>query len=121
MTGPLTNPDQTAINPTFGVQFFDHQRNVGVKYTRTISPHMTSETSLSYIRSTPFFPADNHTQPGITFADGLYQPYNQPSGSIFGSYSNLYQFKQDFAWMHGSHAFKWGTEIGSTAIRRSSG
>ncbi len=111
VTGPLTNPDQTAINPTFGVQFFDHQRNAGVKYTRTISPHMTSETSLSYIRSTPFFPADNHTQPGITFADGLYQPYNQPSGSIFGSYSNLYHLQQDFAWIHGSHAFKWGTEI----------
>jgi hypothetical protein len=111
VTGPLTNPDQTAINPTFGVQFFDHQRNAGVKYTRTISPHITSETSLSYIRSTPFFPADNHVQPGITFADGLFQPYNQPSGSIFGSYSNLYQFKEDMAWTRGTHAFKWGTEI----------
>jgi hypothetical protein len=111
VSGPLTNPDQTAINPTFGVKFFDHQRNFAVKYTRAISPHMTSETSLGYIRSTPFFPASNHTQPGITFADGLFQPYDQPSGSIFGSYSNLYQFKQDFSWIHGSHAFKWGTEI----------
>ncbi len=111
VTGPLTNPDQTVINPDFGIQFFDHQRNAGVKYTRIISPHMTSDTSLSYIRSTPFFPATNHTQPGITFADGIYQPYNQPSGSIFGSYGNLYQFKQDFAWIHRSHAFKWGTEI----------
>jgi len=111
VTGPLTNPDQTAINPDFGIQFFDHQRNAGVRYTRMISSHMTSDTSLSYIRSTPFFPATNHTQPGITFADGLYQPFNQPSGSIFGSYSNLYQFKQDFAWIHRSHAFKWGTEI----------
>jgi len=74
VTGPLTNPDQTVINPDFGIQFFDHQRNAGVHYTRTISPHMTSDTSLSYIRSTPFFPATNHTQPGITYADGLYQP-----------------------------------------------
>jgi Carboxypeptidase regulatory-like domain len=111
VTGPLTNPDQTVINPDFGIQFFDHQRSTGVRYTRIISSHMTSDTALSYIRSTPFFPATNHTQPGIAFADGLYQPYNQPSGSIFGSYSNLYQFKQDFAWTHGSHAFKWGTEI----------
>ncbi len=41
VTGPLTNPDQTAIDPSFAVQFFDHQRNAGVKYTRTISsaPH----------------------------------------------------------------------------------
>ena len=111
VTGPLTNPDQTAINPDFRIQFFDHQRNAGVRYTRMISSHMTSDTSLSYIRSTPFFPASNHTLPGITYADGLYQPYNQPAGSIFGSYSNLYQFKQDFAWTHRSHAFKWGTEI----------
>ncbi len=111
VTGPLTNPDQTAINPTFGIQFFDHQRNAGVHYSRAISAHLTSDTSVSYIRSTPFFPTYNHTQPGITFADGLYQPYFQPAGSIFGSYSNLYQFKQDFAWVRGTHTFKWGTEI----------
>jgi len=111
VTGPLTNPDQTAIDPSFGVQFFDHQRNAGVRYTRTISPHLTSETSLGYIRSTPFFPTINHTQPGIGFADGLYQSFNAPSGSIFGSYSNLYQFKEDLAWVRGSHAFKWGVEI----------
>ena len=111
VTGPLTNPDQTAINPSFGVQFFDHQRNAGVRYTRTISPHLTSETSLGYIRSTPFFPTVNHTQPGISFADGLFQAFYLPAGSIFGSYSNLYQFKQDMAWVHGSHAFKWGAEI----------
>ena len=111
VTGPLTNPDQTAVNPTFGIQFFDHQRNAGVHYTRAISAHLTSDTSLGYIRSTPFFPTTNQTQPGITFADGLFEPYFQPAGSIFGSYSNLYQFKQDFAWVRGSHKFKWGTEI----------
>ena len=111
VTGPLTNPDQTAINPSFGVQFFDHQRNAGVKYTRTISPHLTSETSLSYIRSTPFFPTPNHSQPAIGFADGLYQAYNQPGGSIFGSYGNLFQFKQDIGFSRGAHAFKWGVEV----------
>ena len=111
VTGTLTNPDQTAIDPSFGVQFFDHQRNAGVKYTRTISPHLTSETSLGYIRSTPFFPAANHTQPGIGFADGLFQGFNAAAGSIFGSYSNLYQFREDVAFVRGSHAFKWGVEI----------
>lgn len=111
VTGPLTNPDQTAIDPTFGVQFFDHQRNVGVRYTRTISPHLTSDTSLGYIRSTPFFPTTNHTQPAIGFADGLFQAFNSAGGSIYGSYGNLFQFKQDMAFVHGSHAFKWGMEI----------
>ena len=111
VTGPLTNPDQTAIDPSFGVQFFDHQRNAGVKYTRTITPHLISDTSLGYIRSTPFFPAVNHTQPGLGFGDGLFQGFNLPAGSIFGSYSNLYQFRQDLALVRGSHSFKWGVEI----------
>ena len=111
VTGPLTNPDQTAIDPSFGVQFFDHQRNAGVKYTRTISPHMTSETSLGYIRSTPFFPTVNKTQPALGFADGLFQGFNSAGGSIFGSYGNLYQFKEDMALVRGSHSFKWGVEI----------
>jgi hypothetical protein len=111
VTGPLTNPDQTAIDPSFGVQFFDHQRNAGVHYTRTISPHLTVETSLGYIRSTPLFPTNNHTQPGITFGDGLFQSFNAPAGSIFGSYSNLYQFKEDMTGVRGSHTFKWGVEI----------
>jgi hypothetical protein len=111
VTGPLTNPDQTAINPSFGVQFFDHQRNLGVRYTRRISPHLISVTSLGYIRSTPFFPTVNRTQPAIGFADGLYQAYNLPGGSIFGSYGNLFQWKEDIAFTRGTHALKWGVEI----------
>ncbi|MEJ2009126.1 MAG: carboxypeptidase-like regulatory domain-containing protein, partial [Acidobacteriota bacterium] len=43
ITGPLTNPDQTAIDPSFAVQFFDHQRNAGLKYTRIWSPNLTSD------------------------------------------------------------------------------
>ncbi len=111
VTGPLTNPDQTAIDPSFAVQFFDHQRNAGVKYSRTISPHLLSDTSFSYIRSTPFFPAINHTQPAMAFGDGLFQAFNQPGGSIFGSYSNLYQLKHDMSYVHSNHVFKWGVEI----------
>lgn len=111
INGPLTNPDQTVINPDFAVQFFDHQRNAGVRYTRTISPNMVSDTSFGYIRSTPLFPADNHTQPAITFGDGLFQSFNAAGGSITGSYSNLYQFKQDMSFLHGAHALMWGVEI----------
>ena len=111
VTGPLTNPDQTAISPSFAVQFFDHQRSAGVKYSRAISPRFSSETSLGYIRSTPFFPAINHTQPGLAFGDGLFQGYNSAAGSIFGSYGNVYQLKQDMSYTHASHSFKWGLEI----------
>jgi Carboxypeptidase regulatory-like domain len=111
VTGPLTNPDQTAIDPSFGVQFFDHQRNAGVKYSRTISPRFISDTSFGYIRSTPFFPTTNHTQPAMTYGDGLFQGFNSAGGSIFGSYGNLYQFKEDMSYVHSNHAFKWGVEF----------
>jgi hypothetical protein len=109
--GPVNNPDQTAIDPSFGVKFFDHQRNAAVKYARSESPHFSWETSLGYIRSTPFFPAANHTLPAIGFGDGLFQGFNSAGGSIFGSYSNLYQFKHDMVAIHGGHAFKWGVEF----------
>lgn len=111
VTGPVTNPDQTALDPSFAIQFFDHQRSAGVSYARTMGPHLTLQTTLGYIRSTPTFPAANHTQPAILFGDGLFEAYGAPAGSIFGSYSNLYQFKFDMTGIRGSHTMKWGTEL----------
>ena len=63
ITGPVTNPNQTAINPSFGIQFFDHQRSAALSYAREINPHLTLQALLGYIRSTPNFPAANHTSP----------------------------------------------------------
>jgi hypothetical protein len=109
--GPINNPDQTAIDPSFGVKFFDHQRNATVRFTKAITPRLSSTTQFGYIRSTPFFPSENHTQPAITFNDGLYAGYNNPDGSIFGSFGNLYQMKEDMSFTRGAHTFKWGLEI----------
>ena len=64
VTGPTTNPSQTAIDPSFATRFFDHQRNAGMKYTRTISANATSVSSLGFIRTTPNYPTLNLTQPG---------------------------------------------------------
>src|SRR3979490_1966647 len=109
--GPTTNPDQTAIDPTFGVKFLDHQRSATVKYGRTISPRLSFTVALGYIRSTPIFPTINHTQPAIGFGDGLFEGFNSADGSIFGSYGNVYQLKYDAVYARGSHSFKWGAEI----------
>jgi Carboxypeptidase regulatory-like domain len=111
VTGPVTNPDQTVLDPSFGIQFFDHQRNAALSYARELNPHLTLQTSLGYIRSTPNFPAANHTQPGILFGDGLFEGYGAPAGSIFGSYGNLYQFRFNMSGVEGNHAMKWGAEI----------
>jgi hypothetical protein len=111
VNGPTTNPDQTAIDPDFGVKFFDHQRNAVIRYARTFSPHVSSTTAFGYIRSTPFFPTTNSTQPSIGYGDGLFEGFNTADGSIYGSFGNVYQFKHDISYVHESHTFKWGAEI----------
>lgn len=109
--GPTTNPEQTAIDPTFGVNFFDHQRSGAGRYTQTITPNLTSSTSFGFIRSTPVFPASNHTDVSLGFGDGLFQTFNAAAGSLFGSYGLVYQFKQDMSSTQGVHSYKWGAEI----------
>ena len=48
LTGPTTNPDQTLLDPSFGVTYVDRQRNGVVNYTRTVSPRFLWSTSLSF-------------------------------------------------------------------------
>lgn len=109
--GPTTNPDQTAIDPRFGVDFLDHQRSAAVKYSRNATSRFSYQTALGYIRSTPLFLTGNQTQPAIAFADGLYQGFNSADGSIFGSYGNVYQLKEEMALTRGMHALQWGAEL----------
>jgi len=111
VNGPTTNPDQTAIDPSFAVKFFDHQRNAAVSYARTYSPQLSSTTMFDYVRSTPVFPASNHTDIGLAFGDGLFEGFNSADGSIFGSYGNVFQFKHDMSYVHRGHVFKWGADI----------
>jgi hypothetical protein len=111
VSGPTTNPDQTAIDPDFAVKFFDHQRSAAARYSGTLTPNLSFQTTIGYIRSTPLFITSNQTQPAIAFGDGLFEGFNSADGSIFGSYGNVYQFKQDMAYTRGSHAFKWGAEL----------
>jgi hypothetical protein len=110
VTGPLTNPSQTAIDPSFAVQFFDHQRNAGFRYTRTITPNFISATTLGFVRSTPVFPAINKTQPALKFADGLYEGFNAAGGTLIGGFGNLFQVKQDFSYARRGHSMKMGFE-----------
>jgi len=111
VNGPTTNPDQTAIDPSFAVKFLDHQRNAAVSYARTLSPQLNSTTLFDYVRSTPVFPSSNHTDVALAFGDGLFEGFNSADGSIFGSYGNVFQFKHDMSYVHRGHVFKWGVDI----------
>ena len=109
--GPLTNPSQTAIDPSFAVPYYDHQRNFGLRYIRTPSASLTLESAAGFIRSTPNFPTINSVQPGLTFGDALYESFNAASGSILASFGNLFQFRQTVSWMRGRHSWKAGAEV----------
>lgn len=110
LTGPTTNPDQTAIDPSFGIRYTDHQRNLALSYTRTVSPRFLWKSSFSVTRTTPSFVTPNHTDPGLKFVNGLYEGFNTAAGSVMSSYGNLFQAQQGFTWTLTHHAWKAGFE-----------
>jgi hypothetical protein len=111
LAGPTTNPDQTAIDPSFGIRYVDHQRNAAITYTRVFSPRVSSESSISFTRTTPSFPTPNRTDPALTFGDGLFEPFNSAGGSVTTSFGNFFQGRQNFSWLKGKHAVKAGGEF----------
>ena len=110
LDGPTTNPDQTAIDPNFGIRYIDRQRNVVVSFSRAAAPRWGFDSSLSLTRSTPSFPTPDVTDPAVKFNDGSYEPFNQPGGSVISIYGNLFQARQDVSFTIPRHAIKFGAE-----------
>jgi Carboxypeptidase regulatory-like domain len=110
LTGPTTNPDQTAIDPAFGIQYVDRQRNVVGTWTHTVSPRLLLESSISITRSTPGFPTNDQTDPAVKFNDGLFEAFNSAAGSVMQAYGNLFQGRQNVSFTTAGHAFKAGFE-----------
>ena len=110
LTGPTTNPDQTAIDPAFGVQYLDRQRNVMGSYTRTQTPRLVFETLVGITRTTPGFPTTDLTDPAVKFSDGLFEAFNSAAGSVMQAYGNLFQGRQTVSYTTGKHALKAGFE-----------
>ena len=110
LSGPTTNPDQTAIDPTFGVEYIDRERNVVGTWTRTISPRLILETSLNIQRSTPGFPTANFKDPAVKFNDGLFQAFNSAAGTVMQAYGNLFQLRGNVSYTTPHHTLKFGAE-----------
>ena len=111
LNGPTTNPDQTVIDPAFGIRYLDRQRNLVITYTRTVSPRLVWESSFSATRATPSFPTSDFTDPAVKFNDGSYEPFNQPAGTVISVYGNLFQTRQNVTFTTGHHAVKFGGDI----------
>ena len=111
LTGPTTNPDQTAIDPQFGIQYRDHQRNFLAAWAYTPTPRLTSETTFSITRTTPSFPTPDRTDSAVKFIDGLFEPFDAAGGSVMEAFGNLFELRQNFTLTRHAHAFKFGGEI----------
>ncbi|MGA7108166.1 MAG: TonB-dependent receptor [Terracidiphilus sp.] len=111
LTGPTTNPDQTAIDPAFAVEYLDRQRNVVGTLTTTFTPKLVLESSLSITRSTPGFPSPDHTDPAVKFEDGLFEAFNGAGGSVMQAYGNLFQERENISYSAGQHTLKAGFEV----------
>jgi len=111
LRGPTTNPDQTAIDPAFGMRYVDRQRNGVVTWSHASSPNFSWESSLSVTRTTPHFPTPDHTDSSLVFGDGLFEAFNAAGGSVTAALGNLFVGRQSFAWTRGPHSFKFGGEF----------
>src|SRR5580698_2009096 len=111
LNGPTTNPDQTAIDSSFGVVYMDRQRNGIVTWVHTASSRLVFESSLSATRTTPSFPTTNVTDPAIKFNDALFEPFNAPGGSVTRAFGNLFQARENVSITTTAHAFKAGAEV----------
>ena len=110
LKGPTTNPDQTLLDPSFGVQYVDRQRNGVITYTHAVSPHFLWSSSLSFTRTTPSFVTPNHTDSALKFVDGLYEAFNGAAGTVMSAFGNLFQGQLNFSWTTARHIVKWGAE-----------
>jgi hypothetical protein len=111
LDGPTTNPDQTAIDPAFAVEYFDRQRNVVGTLTTTLTPKLSLESLLSITRSTPGFPTPDYSDPAVKFEDGLFEAFNSAAGSVMQSFGNLFQEGENVSYTPARHTVKAGFEF----------
>ena len=111
IVGPTTNPDQTAINPSFAQIFTEGYRSLALHYILTPSPNLALATVIGFIRSSPLYRSLNFTQPGVTFASNLYEPVNANAGGTEKTFSNQVQLRQTVTKIHGTHIFSFGGQV----------
>ncbi len=70
-------------------------------WTRTATPRLIFESSISITRSTPGFPTTDYTDPAVKFNDGLFEAFNSAAGSVMQAYGNLFQGRENVTYTKG--------------------
>ena len=108
--GPITNPYQTAIDPSFARLFTELYRSAVINYVRVPSANLSMETTAALIRSTPLYSSENAVQPGITFGDNLFEAFNSQAGGYQRTWGNVLQLRQTATFVHRNHVLGAGIE-----------
>ncbi len=111
IVGPTTNPNQTAIDPSYAQLFTEGYRSAVLHYVRVPSSTLTMVTTVGFIRSTPQYASLNQTQPGLTFANKLFEAINSQAGGFRGLTGNQLQLRQTLTKIHRAHSFETGVEV----------
>jgi hypothetical protein len=111
IVGPTTNPNQTAIDPSYAQLFTEGYRSAVLHYVRVPSSTLSLVSTVGFIRSTPQYASLNQTQPGLTFANKLFEAINSQAGGFRGLTGNQLQLRQTLAKVHGAHSFEMGVEL----------
>jgi hypothetical protein len=111
IVGPTTNPNQTAIDPSYAQIFTEGYRSLALHYVRAPSSTLTMVSTLGFIRSTPQYGSLNQTQPGLTFANKVFEAINSQAGGFRGLTGNSLQLRQTLAKVHGPHSLEMGVEV----------
>ena len=111
LTGPTTNPDQTVLDPSFGVSYIDRQRNLAFSFSRAATKRLTLETMFSITRTTPSFVTPNQIDPAMKFNDSLFEPFNVAGGSVIAAFNNLFALRQSFSYTRAHHSMRFGAEV----------
>jgi hypothetical protein len=111
IVGPTTNPSQTAINPSYAQLFTEGYRSAVLHFVHVPSPTLTMVSTVGFIRGTPQYASLNQTQPGMTFANKLFEAINSQAGGFRGLTGNQLQLRQTLTKIHGTHSFEMGVEV----------
>ena len=111
-TGPLTNPDQSAIDPSFAISFHDHQRNAGAElhahriaalHFRDLARLHSQHAALSFSQSHPAR-HDVRRQSLRAFQLGFRDRDGRFTETSFSS-------GRTFIYVRGTHTLKFGAEM----------
>jgi hypothetical protein len=120
LTGPTTNPDQTAVDPSFRNPVHRPPAQCGRDLDADATPRLTFESRSASRAPRRGFPPADSTDPAVKFNDGLYEAFNSAGGSVMQAYGNLFQGRENVAFTTARHAFKLGAESAAIATPRTS-